>query len=114
MAATSYYIDGTDLIIHSISTISWTAVLAIIYVVYISTHIGYGLWGLLIKTYPTVAVVPFTLLIPIVGFLSSAIYLKEELTDWKLYASFFIMIGLVFNLFESKILKFIALIKRNN
>ncbi len=114
MAATSHYIDGTDLIIHSISTISWTAVLAIIYVVYISTHIGYGLWGLLIKTYPTVAVVPFTLLIPIVGFLSSAIYLKEELTDWKLYASFFIMIGLVFNLFESKILKFIALIKRNN
>lgn len=108
MAVTSYYFDGLESIVKFVHTISWTSALAIFYVVYISTHIGYGLWGFLIKTYPTSAVVPFTLLIPIVGFLSAALFLNEQLTDWKLYASFFIMIGLVFNLFENKISKWMV------
>lgn len=111
MAASSYFIDGTMAITNSLENISWTAIAAIAYVVYISTHLGYGLWGLLIKIYPTSTIVPFTLLIPVVGFLSSALFLKEHLTDWKLWASFFIMSGLVFNLFEKKILKILNTIK---
>lgn len=113
MAVTSYFMDGPAVIMQSVTNISWTAVAAIAYVVYISTHVGYGLWGMLIKTYPTSAVVPFTLLIPVVGFLSSAYFLKEQLTDWKLYASLFIMGGLVFNLFEKKIMNLMQRLKSN-
>ncbi len=111
MAGASYFIDGTTAITHSLENISWTAIAAIAYVVYISTHLGYGIWGLLIKMYPTSTVVPFTLLIPVVGFLSSAMFLNEQLTDWKLWASLFIMGGLIFNLFEKKILSFMNNIK---
>ena len=111
MATASYFIDGTTAITHSLENISWTAIAAIAYVVYISTHLGYGIWGSLIKMYPTSTVVPFTLLIPVVGFLSSALFLNEQLTDWKLWASFFIMGGLIFNLFENKILSFMNSIK---
>lgn len=111
MAGASYFIDGTTAITHSLENISWTAIAAIAYVVYISTHLGYGIWGSLIKMYPTSTVVPFTLLIPVVGFLSSAMFLSEQLTDWKLWASFFIMGGLIFNLFEKKILSFMDSIK---
>lgn len=111
MAAASYFIDGTTAITHSLENISWTAIGAIAYVVYVSTHLGYGIWGYLIKMYPTSTVVPYTLLIPVVGFLSSTLFLDEQLTDWKLWASFFIMGGLVFNLFEKKILSLINLIK---
>ena len=111
MAGASYFIDGTTAITHSLEHISWTAIAAIAYVVYISTHLGYGIWGLLIKMYPTSTVVPFTLLIPVVGFLSSALFLNEQLTDWKLWASFFIMGGLIFNLFEKKILSLMNIIK---
>lgn len=103
MAVTSYFIDGAPLIIHSLQNISWATVVAITYVVYVSTFLGYSIWGFLLKKYTTSAVVPYTLLIPVVGFFSSAVYLKEELTDWKLWASFFIMIGIVFNIFEAKI-----------
>ncbi|KAA5537758.1 EamA family transporter [Paenimyroides baculatum] len=113
MAATSYFIDGTTAITNSLENISWIAIGAIAYVVYVSTHLGYGIWGSLIKMYPTSVVVPFTLLIPVVGFLSSALFLDEQLTDWKLWASFFIMGGLIFNLFEKKILNLINLIKPN-
>ena len=111
MATASYFIDGTTVITHSLENISWTAIAAIAYVVYVSTHLGYGIWGSLIKMYPTSAVVPYTLLIPVVGFLSSAIFLNEHLTDWKLWASFFIMGGLIFNLFEKKILSLMNSIK---
>lgn len=111
MAGASYFIDGITAITHSLEYISWTAIAAIAYVVYISTHLGYGIWGSLIKMYPTSTVVPFTLLIPVVGFLSSAMFLNEQLTDWKLWASLFIMGGLIFNLFEKKILSFMNNIK---
>ena len=111
MATASYFIDGRTLIIHSLENISWTVIAAIAYVVYVSTHLGYGIWGSLIKMYPTSAVVPYTLLIPVVGFLSSALFLNEHLTDWKLWASFFIMGGLIFNLFEKKILSLMNSIK---
>lgn len=105
MAVTSFFIDGTEVIGSSFRHISWITVGAVAYVVYLSTHVGYGLWGFLMKTYSTSAVVPFTLLIPVVGFLSSALFLGEHLTAWKLWASFFIMGGLVFNLFEKQIRK---------
>lgn len=111
MATASYFIDGKTVITLSLENISWTAIAAIAYVVYVSTHLGYGIWGSLIKMYPTSAVVPYTLLIPVVGFLSSALFLNEHLTDWKLWASFFIMGGLIFNLFEKKILSLMNSIK---
>jgi len=111
MALASYYMDGPVQIVHAIQHISWPTILAIMYVVYLSTHLGYGIWGTLLKKYTTSAVVPFTLLIPVVGFLSSALILGESLTTWKLWASLFIMGGLVFNLFEKKIYAFFTTLK---
>lgn len=103
MAAVSFFVEGPAIISSSILNISWPTVGAVAFVVYLSTHVGYGLWGYLLKTYPTSAVVPFTLLIPVVGFLSSAVFLSEDMAPWKLWASFFIMAGLIFNLFEKRI-----------
>lgn len=104
MAATSFLVDGPELIVQSIQKISWVTVGAVLYVVYFSTHLAYGLWAFLMNKYATSVVVPYTLLIPVVGFLSTALFLGEELTPWKLSASAFILSGLVFNLFEKKIL----------
>lgn len=103
MATASYYIDGAFVIGSSLQNISWVAVIAVGYVVYVSTFLGYGIWGFLLKKYTTSVVVPFTLLIPVVGFISSAFFLQEEITVWKLWSSFFIMVGIVFNLFEKKL-----------
>ena len=98
MAVVSVTIEGPALIVHSIQSTSWTVIAALFYIVYLSTHIGYGAWGFLLKSYSASAVVPFTLLIPVVGFLSSAAFLGEDLPWWKIVASLFIMGGLVFGL----------------
>ncbi len=111
MAVASFFIDGPGVIMSSFQDISWAALAAVAYVVYVSSHLGYGLWGFLMKTYSTSAVVPFTLLIPVVGFLSSTLFLGENMAAWKLWASFFIMGGLVFNLFEKQIGKLAGKVK---
>lgn len=103
MAVTSFLIDGTSVIVSSVQNVSWIAIAAVAYVVYLSTHVGYGIWGYLLKLYSTSVVVPFTLLIPVVGFLSSAFFLGEDLLVWKLWASLFILSGMIFNLLEKQI-----------
>ena len=103
MAIVSFFFDGPQVIMSSLQNSSWATVAAVCYIVYISTHVGYGAWGFLMKTHSTSAVVPFTLLIPVVGFLSSALYLGEELSSWKLVASLFIIGGLIFGLLEKQV-----------
>lgn len=105
MAVVSLLFEGPTLVLDSLKSVSWQSLVAVLYIVYLSTHLGYGIWGFLLKTYSTASVVPFTLLVPIIGFLSSAFFLGEELTWWKLLASLFVMGGLVFNLFENQIQK---------
>lgn len=103
MAAVSFFFEGPEVIVSSLSHASWATIGAVFYIVYMSTHVGYGAWGFLMKSYSTSAVVPFTLLIPVVGFVSSAIYLGEDLPFWKLSASLFIIGGLVFGLLEKQV-----------
>jgi O-acetylserine/cysteine efflux transporter len=105
MCIVSFLVDGPQVITSSLQNMSWPTIGAVVYIVFISTHIGYGAWGWLLKTYPTSAVVPFTLLIPVVGFIASAVFLGEELPSWKLIASFFIMGGLVFGQLENQLKK---------
>ncbi len=108
MVLVSYLFEGPAVILSSLQNVSWAAIAALCYIVYFSTHIGYGAWGFLMKSYSTSAVVPFTLLVPVVGFMSSAIYLGEEIQSWKLLASLFIMGGLVFGLLEKQVRGIVA------
>ncbi|WP_207425092.1 EamA family transporter [Pedobacter sp. SYSU D00535] len=103
MVLLSLVVEGPAVIKDSLQHTSWETIAAVSYIVYISTHIGYGAWGLLLKSYAASAVVPFTLLIPVVGFFSSAVVLGEDLPSWKLFASLFIMGGLVFGLLERQV-----------
>lgn len=108
MALVSYLFEGPLVIQSSLQNMSWPAIASVCYIVYFSTHIGYGAWGFLMKSYSTSVVVPFTLLVPVVGFMSSAIYLGEEIQSWKILASLFILGGLIFGLLEKQVRGIIA------
>lgn len=103
MIVLSFLVEGPAVIMGSLQHVSWVTIIAVIYIVYISTHAGYGAWGFLISSYSTAVVVSFTLLIPVIGFFSSAFFLGEYLSSWKLLASLFVIGGLVFNLLEKRI-----------
>ncbi|MEI8300234.1 MAG: EamA family transporter, partial [Chlamydiota bacterium] len=71
---------------------------AILYITYLSTLIGFIIWSFLIRHYPLGTVAPFTLLVPIIGFISSFLVLKEPLEYWKIVAGLLVIIGLAINI----------------
>lgn len=94
----SLLIEGPDKIAASLHHFSWPAIISLMYIVYISTWLGYGLWNWLIWQYSIAMIVPYILLVPIFGLLSSVTILGENLESWKVTASMLVISGLVINM----------------
>lgn len=83
----------------NITALGWWSVA---YIVYISTYFGYSLWNWLLKAHSAAVVAPFTLLVPVFGFLSSILILHEEMALWKIHAGILVVTGLCINLYASR------------
>ncbi len=79
----SAVVDGPADVGHALSHLTLRAVLAIGFVAYVSTLIGFGLWNDLIGRYSVTKVAPFSLLVPIFGLAASWLVLEETVT-WRL------------------------------
>jgi len=97
--ACSWWFEGRTLIVHSLQGISLQTILALIYLAFIATIIGYGIWGRLLSRYETWRVAPLTLLVPVVGIISAAVVLDEALTAQELLGAAVIVAGLLINVF---------------
>jgi drug/metabolite transporter (DMT)-like permease len=51
--------------------LSWSGILAVGYVAYVSTLLGFGIWNRLIAEYSVSRVAPFSLLVPVFGLAAS-------------------------------------------
>ncbi|MGB6117786.1 MAG: EamA family transporter [Mesorhizobium sp.] len=89
----------------SISHLDWVSVGSIAYIVYLSTLFGFGVWAYLMSIYPVSTVAPFTLLVPIFGFIGSAIVFGEAIEGWKIAASGLVIAGLAINLFGPRLFR---------
>jgi O-acetylserine/cysteine efflux transporter len=81
--------------IHHATLTTWAAVA---YQSAGNTMFGYACWAWLLSRYPAATVAPMSLLVPVIGFASSAIILGEPLPLWKIGATLLIMAGLAVNL----------------
>jgi O-acetylserine/cysteine efflux transporter len=70
---------------------------------YPSTLLGFGMWSMLMRKYPTATIAPFSLLVPVAGMLSAAIVLGEPLQWWKVVAGMLVLGGLALNQFGGRI-----------
>jgi O-acetylserine/cysteine efflux transporter len=102
MLLISLMIEGPDRIVTSYQQLTWVGAASVLYIVYLSTWVGYGVWNWLLGRYPVSFIVPFTLLVPIVGLLSSAILLGEPLPLWKISAGLLVMSGVCINLLGAR------------
>jgi O-acetylserine/cysteine efflux transporter len=66
--------------LESIQTAHWTGWAGVAYSLFFSSLLGYGLWNRLIVTYPMSAVVPYSLLVPVVGIAGGVITTGDALT----------------------------------
>ncbi|HFX6167661.1 TPA: EamA family transporter [Legionella pneumophila] len=99
----SLVFEGPESFVTAYEHMTWKGILSVLYIVYISTWVGYGVWNWLISRYPVGMVVPFTLLVPVVGILSSVLILGEPFYLWKLVAGLLVISGLCINLLTTRL-----------
>ncbi|MFM0194183.1 EamA family transporter [Paraburkholderia strydomiana] len=97
--ALSYALEGPQRIAAALSGISAMSIFAIVYLAFIATLIGYGLWSRLLSRYPASQVAPFSLLVPIVGLASASLFLDERLSGAQIAGAVLVMAGLAVNVF---------------
>ncbi len=93
----SFFIEGTDAIVYSLSHLTWSSVSSVLYITFLSTLFGYGVWSFLLHHYSLALVAPFTLLVPIFAILGSVFVLGEPFQSWKISAAILIILGLCIN-----------------
>lgn len=95
----SLLFEGPNLVIHSLRNIDTTTILSLCYLSFIATIFGYGIWGRLLGRYETWRVAPLSLLVPVFGMTSAALFLGETLGPLQLGGAVLIMSGLYINVF---------------
>lgn len=101
----SILLDGPTQIIQSLVAIDMTTILSLLYLAFVATIVGYGIWGTLLGRYETWRVAPLSLLVPVVGLASAAVLLDETLTGLQLLGALLIMAGLYINVFGFRLHK---------
>ncbi|WP_213731813.1 O-acetylserine/cysteine exporter [Citrobacter europaeus] len=101
----SLLLDGPAQITQSPVAIDMTTILSLVYLAFVATIVGYGIWGSLLGRYETWRVAPLSLLVPVVGLASAAVLLDETLTGLQLLGALLIMAGLYINVFGFRLRK---------
>ncbi len=95
----SWVFEGPQRIQHSLLNISVVGVGAVAYLALVATLVGYVLWGRLLGKHPVSKVAPLSLLIPVIGLVSSSLLLGEHLDLIQWVGGAVVMLGLAVNVF---------------
>lgn len=96
----SVLFEGLDRDLAAITHISLTGAAAVLFVAYVATIFGFAIWGAMISRYGVSTVAPFSLLVPVFGMSSSALFLGEAFGPLRMVAAALIVAGLVMNVFN--------------
>ena len=86
----------------ALSSVSWAGVGAVLYIAYGATIFGFAVWGMLIGTYGAGRIAPFSLLVPIFGMSSSALFLGETFGPLRMAAAALVLAGLMLTLVRKR------------
>ncbi|MBI3283641.1 MAG: EamA family transporter [Burkholderiales bacterium] len=99
----SLVFEGAATITHSLTHLSLSSILTVVYLAVAATLIGYTLWGRLLSSLPTHMVAPLTLLVPVVGLSAAWILLGEALQPRQILGAAIVMGGLLVNVFGARL-----------
>jgi O-acetylserine/cysteine efflux transporter len=69
--ALALVVESPPVVWDALSHLSLAAILSTLYTAIAASLVGYGIWNTLLARYPTSAVVPFTLIVPVVGIVAA-------------------------------------------
>jgi O-acetylserine/cysteine efflux transporter len=93
MFGLSVLVEGIGPDLAALSHVTVPALLSLGYVAWLSTLVGYGLWGMLIRRYGATTVAPYALLVPVFGMSSSALVLHEEMSGVAIASAGLVIVG---------------------
>jgi len=100
----SLLIEGPQAIASALTGFSLRSGLAVLYLAWAATLLGYGLWSHLMSRYPANQVAPFPLLVPLVGLSAGWLVYGEALQPVHFAGGGLLMLGLLVNLFGHHLL----------
>ena len=80
--------------VSALGRLDWSGVGAVGYVAWISTLLGFAIWGFLLRQYESSVVAPFSLLVPVFGMFSAWAFLGEDLSPLQAAAGGIVLLGL--------------------
>jgi O-acetylserine/cysteine efflux transporter len=89
----SFVFEGPSAMGAALVGLTFKSVFSLAYIAYLSTLLAFSLWSGLLRRIPSALVAPFTLLVPVFGFLSAAVLFGEPFGFWKSVASVLVITG---------------------
>lgn len=102
LLALSFIFEGWSRDLGALTAVDPAGILAVLCVAYVATVFGFGVWGAMIARHGAGTVAPFSLLVPIFGMTSAAVFLGEPLGPVRLAAAGLIVTGLAVNLLGAR------------
>ncbi len=93
LAGLSLVVDGPDVVWGTLIDLQPATILSAIYTAVFASLIGYGIWNRLLSLYPSSDVVPFTLLVPVVGMTAAWLVLNEIPTLTEILGGLILLLG---------------------
>lgn len=103
LALMAWFYEGPNIIVDSVSHLSWKGWGVVLWQSIGNTLIGYGLWNMLLVRYHAALVAPWALLVPVFGMSASSVMLGELMPWWKLLAIGLIFAGLSMNMWSNRL-----------
>ncbi|MFF0423653.1 EamA family transporter [Streptomyces sp. NPDC004520] len=79
----SLLLEGPERDLAALRGLDGTGIAVIVYVAWITTVFGFGAWGWLLRRHPASSVAPFSLLVPVFGMSSAALFLGESVSPLR-------------------------------
>lgn len=99
-------LDTPETLLNIVLGLSGQSIFAILYLSFLATLFGFGLWSFLLSKYPAGKVAPLSLLVPITGLITARTVLGEQLMPIQWLGCGIIILGLITSNFGSNILQF--------
>lgn len=91
--ALSVLLDGADAVRHALTNLTGPAVLSTLYTAWLASLVGYGIWNTLLARHPAAAVVPYTMLVPVVGLTTAWLVQGEAPNAWEAAGGALLLLG---------------------
>ncbi|WP_371548995.1 EamA family transporter [Streptomyces sp. NBC_00554] len=75
--------EGPSRDLAALRALDWQGAGVVVYVAWITTVFGFGAWGWLLHRHPASTVAPFSLLVPVFGMSSAAVFLGESISPLR-------------------------------